>query len=216
MCRGGPASTFPGTLLAEGLNGAVAREHVQVVDVDVGLPVGPAHLGGVDVAQPVVGDHLARGVQDQPAQGVALVRVGGHPPVGPVQVLVHRGRHVHQGPAVLAQALVLLAVDDVGAGRGQVVGADQGLLDHVLDALDLRNAARESPVGKDLDHLGREQARLVRAVLARGRARPGDGRLDTDGVEGHLGAVALAHAHGEVGEGGGAAAHEAPPALSCG
>ena len=40
-----------------------------------------ADVGRVHVAEPVVGDDLARGLQDQAAQRVALVRVGVHPPV---------------------------------------------------------------------------------------------------------------------------------------
>ena len=42
--------------------GAVPREHVQVVDVHVALPVGVADLGRVDVGEPVVGDDLAGSV----------------------------------------------------------------------------------------------------------------------------------------------------------
>ena len=49
----------------EGPSGAVPGEHIEVVDVVVALAVRGANLGGVDVFEPVVGDDLARRVQDQ-------------------------------------------------------------------------------------------------------------------------------------------------------
>ena len=71
------------------------------MDVDVGLAVRVANFGGVDMGQPVVGNDLARHVQDQPAQRVALVRVGVDPPVLLRQVFVHRPLHVHRARLVL-------------------------------------------------------------------------------------------------------------------
>ena len=83
--------------------GAVAREHVEVVDVDVAFAVRRADLRRIDVGQPVVGDHLARDVEDQAAERVALVGVGVDAPVRAVEVLVDRGGDVDQRPAVGAQ-----------------------------------------------------------------------------------------------------------------
>ena len=48
--------------------GAVASEHVQVVDVEIRVAVGLAGDGRVDLAEPVVGDDLAGGVEHHPAQ----------------------------------------------------------------------------------------------------------------------------------------------------
>ena len=90
--RGDRAAHAVKTLLdqaLEGPAGAVSGEHVEVVDVVVALAVGGANLGGVDVFEPVVGDDLARRVQDEAAQRIPLVRVGIHPPIGAVEVLLH-------------------------------------------------------------------------------------------------------------------------------
>ena len=74
---------------AQGPAGAIAAEHVQIVNVDIGLAVGAADCRSVHVAQPVVGDHFARDVENQAAQRIALVGIGVHPPIGLLQVLVH-------------------------------------------------------------------------------------------------------------------------------
>ncbi len=48
--------------------GAVAGEHVQVVDMQIAFAVRRADLRAVDLVQPVVGGDLARHVEDQPTQ----------------------------------------------------------------------------------------------------------------------------------------------------
>ncbi|MNH31241.1 hypothetical protein D3C79_915820 [compost metagenome] len=95
--------------------GAVAGEHVQVMDMQVGLAVGAADGFAVDLVEPIVGSDLAGDVEHQPAEGITLVGVGLHPPVFAVEVFVHRGRDFDQGLAVTAQAPMLFAVDDIGA-----------------------------------------------------------------------------------------------------
>ena len=92
----------------EGPAGAVAGEHVQVVDVEVRVAVGLAGGGRVDLAEPVVGDDLAGGVEHHPAQRVSLVGVGVDAPVGAVQVLGDGGDGVHSGA---------LSAGDGGVGR---------------------------------------------------------------------------------------------------
>ncbi|MCY1371133.1 hypothetical protein D9M69_582650 [compost metagenome] len=141
--------------------------------MDVALAVRLPDLGRVHVREPVVGRDLAGHVQDQPAQGIALVGVGVHTPVGAREVFVDRGFHVHQGLAVGAQAGVLLAVDDVGARRLEMVGRDQRLLDHVLHLLDVRRLAAK-PVDQHLDDL-RTQQRGFRVVELAARG-PGAGQ----------------------------------------
>ena len=87
----GPADTVE-ALLDEALERparAVSGEHVQVVDVVVAAAVRRRDLGRIDVLEPVVGDDLARRVQDQPPERVPLVRVGVDTPIGAVQVLLH-------------------------------------------------------------------------------------------------------------------------------
>ncbi len=105
--------------------GAIAGQHVEVVDVQGALAVGLAQSGRIDMLKPVVGDHFARHVEDQPAQRIALVGVGIDPPVLARQVFIDRGFHVDQRLAVFAQFLVGLAIDDVGARGREVIGGDQ-------------------------------------------------------------------------------------------
>ena len=71
---------------AQGPAGAVTREHVQIVDVQVSLTVCLTDGFGVHMAEPVVGNHLARAVQNQSAQRVALVGIGLDAPVLAVQI----------------------------------------------------------------------------------------------------------------------------------
>ena len=48
----------------------------------------PPASGVIDALKPVVGDHFAAGVEDESAEGVALVGVGVDAPVGAVEVFV--------------------------------------------------------------------------------------------------------------------------------
>ncbi len=74
---------------------AIAAEHVQVVDVDVRTAMCLANFWRVNVVEPVVGDHFARYVEDEPTQRVPLIGVGINAPIGLLQVLVHRCFHIH-------------------------------------------------------------------------------------------------------------------------
>jgi hypothetical protein len=50
--------------LAQRPSGAVSREHVEVVDVDVTVPVRLPRFGGEHLVEPIVGYGLAGGVED--------------------------------------------------------------------------------------------------------------------------------------------------------
>ena len=145
--------------------------------MDVAVAVRLADLARVDVREPVVRDDLARDVEDEPAERVALVGVGVDAPVGTGEVLVHRALDLDDGALVLAQAGALLAVDDVGARRREVVGADEHLLDDVLDLLDVRRRIGEA-VREHLERLLGEQVGLVAVELVGGLARALDRRAD--------------------------------------
>ena len=106
----------------EGPAGAVAGEHVQVVDVEVRVAVGLAGGGRVDLAEPVVGDDLAGGVEHHPAQRVALVGVGVDAPVGAVQVLGDGGDGVHSRALAAGDRRVGRA----GGHEARVGGRDGG------------------------------------------------------------------------------------------
>ena len=74
--------------LAQRPAGAIAGEHVEIVNMEIGLAVRLPDFRRIDVRQPVIGDHLARNVENQPAQGIALVGVGLDSPIGAIDVLV--------------------------------------------------------------------------------------------------------------------------------
>jgi len=71
------------------------------VDVEVALAVSLPGVRFVDVAEPVVRDDLAGGVEDEPPERVPLVGVGVDPPVAPVQVLLDGRCDVDDGLGVL-------------------------------------------------------------------------------------------------------------------
>jgi hypothetical protein len=54
---------------------------------------------------------------------------------------------------LVAQLLVLLAIDDVAAGGLEMVCADQRLLDDILDAFDIGQAVGPVAMRQHLDHL---------------------------------------------------------------
>ena len=85
-------------------SGAIAGQHVQVVDVHVALAMRAADLRRVNVREPIVRHHLAGDIEDQPAQRIALVGVGVHAPVGALQVFVDRGGHIDERALIAAQA----------------------------------------------------------------------------------------------------------------
>ena len=68
--------------LAERPAGAISREHVKVVDVDVTVPVCLPRFGGEYLVKPIVGYGLAGGVEDQTTEGKVLVSVGVNAPIG--------------------------------------------------------------------------------------------------------------------------------------
>ncbi|MNV80325.1 hypothetical protein D3C71_1739230 [compost metagenome] len=96
---------------------------------------------------------------------------------------------------------MLLAVDDVGTRRGQVVGGDQRLLGHVLDLLDGGGLALEA-VDEHLGDLGGEQRRFVGAVFTRGLPGAGQRGADAFGIKRNALAAAQNDFAGQGGKGG--------------
>ena len=126
----------------------------------------------------------------QPAQRVALVRVGVHAPVELLKVFVDRGFDVHPALAGVADLRAGFAVDDVGAQRREAVRVVERVLDGVLHFFDVKRAllrARETGHDERLDDV--PGARLVE--FARGLAGARDGAHDLLNVEFLDGAVAL-------------------------
>ncbi len=174
--------------LAQRPAGAVAGEHVEVVDVDVGVAMRLADLRRIDVRQPIVGDYLARHVEDQSAQRIPLVGVGPYPPVGAIHVLVDGGRHVHQRATVLAQSVVLVAIGNVSAECPQVVGVDQGLFDHILHLLDGGRRIGIA-VANHLEHASCQQLRLIHIEFTAGGTGASQCRSDALDLERYIGTV---------------------------
>ncbi len=176
--------------------GAIAAEHVEVVDVDVGLPVGLPGFGRVDVVEPVVGDDLTRDVEDEPTQRIALVGIGVDAPVALLQVFGDRRLDVDQRALGVAQLAVLFAVDRIGAQRATVAGGEQGGFHQVLHLLHVRRERWRAGVG-DLRGQGgqhglvRETPGFFVAELAAGVAGAAERRGDASGIEGAHAAVAL-------------------------
>jgi len=172
-------------------------------------------LGGIHVAQPVIGDHLARGVQDQPAERIALVGIGVDPPIGTVEVLVDRAGHIYQGALVGAQTFVAVAVTDVGTRGTQVIGRDQGLLDDVLDTLDIPNTVAKVAVTQYLDDLRGEQTGLIGSKFTSGLAGTLDGGQNSIAIEWGLGPVPPAYTRRQAGHLGGRNRHGTSSLLYC-
>jgi hypothetical protein len=138
------------------------------------------------VIEPVVGDHLARHIQDQPAQRVALIGIGVDAPVLLREVLVDRALDVDRAGRIGAQHLSLLAVDDVGTRRVEVSGLAQGALDLVLYLLHRGHAA-----GEGRHDLGGQRLGAILSEFPGGTACAGEGIHDFGSLKGGRRAVAL-------------------------
>ncbi len=166
--------------------GAVAGQHVEVVDVQVRLAMRGADLGTVNLVQPVVGGDLAGHVENQPAQRIALVGVGAHAPVLAGKVLVHRGGDIDDGLAVAAQTPMPLAIDDVGTRSGVVSRLHQHPLDGVLHQLHVHDPPPESCLNALRQHLRRRDIEFARCA-----ARRLDCPSDLVAFKGHQAPIAL-------------------------
>ena len=183
--------------LAERPSGAVTREHVEVVDVEVPLAVGVPDLRRVDVAEPVVGRHLAGDREDHTAKGESLIRIGVDPPVGAVDVLAHRADRINHAGAILAELAVFLPVHDVGARGGEEMALKQRPLGEVLDLLDPHHRLHRR-LGDPRENLGGEFEGPRHAEFAGGLARTGQGGGDFFRIKSGQTPVALADAGGAV------------------
>ena len=114
---------------------AVAREHAEVVDVDVRAAVRLCDLVVIDLGEPVVCRNRARVAEDQTADRVGDGGVLLDAPVGDLDIAVHQFLVVEDRGLHVAQLLALAAVEDVRLGNLGVAALDQHRLDAVLDVL---------------------------------------------------------------------------------
>ena len=167
---------------------AVAREHVKVVDVQVGLAVRAAHLGRIDEVEPVVGHHLAGDVQDEAAERIALVGVRVDAPVDLVEVFVDGAFDVDPALLGVASLRAGLAVDDVGAERLEAARLEERMLDGVLNKFD----AQRRLLIQTRQHVRADEIKgLGLAELARRLTGARDGAHNLRDVEGLHAAVSL-------------------------
>ena len=154
---------------------AVAREHGQVVQVDVGVAVRLRHLVVVDLGEPVVRRDGAGVRQDEAAHGVRDRGVLLHAPVLNLDVLVHEVLVVQQRRVGVAHLLALLAVQDVGLRHIGVAGCGEHLLHAVLHVLHADNAVLDLrfEMGGHVEGQKVDGRRMV--LLAQGVERLGDG-----------------------------------------
>ncbi len=122
----------------EGPAGAVADDRVaQIVDVELAFFVGPLGPLGVDLVEGEVRQDLAGDAGVEAGEALdALVRVLADLPVGVAEVVLDQPLEVEADPLGFADALVLLAVEDVGLGHIVVALLHQDHLDDVLDLFD--------------------------------------------------------------------------------
>ena len=170
---------------------AVARQHGQVVQVDVGVAVSLRHLVVVDLAEPVVRRDGARVREDQAADGVRDRGVLLHAPVLHLDVLVHEVLVVEQRRVGVTHLLALLAVQDVGLRHVGVPGRGKHLLHAVLHVLDADDAVLDA--GFEMrGHVEGQQVDRRRMVLLLQRVeRLGDGARNLCDIEFRDLAVAL-------------------------
>ncbi len=102
-----------------------------------------------------------------------MIGVGLHAPVRAGEVFVDRGLDVHARALVGAGGFALLAIDDVGAGRGEVPGVEQRRLGLVLDLLDADRLAGIDAGEHARGDIGGEASGDFRAKSAGGLARAG-------------------------------------------
>src|SRR5690606_27989813 len=60
--------------------------HIEIMDVNIGITVGAADYRRIDMIEPIISDHLAGNIKDQPSQGIALIGVRLDPPIGPAGI----------------------------------------------------------------------------------------------------------------------------------
>ena len=173
--------------------GAVAGQHAQVVEMQVGVAVGLGHLGIIDLAEPVVGGDGAGVGQDQAAHGVGDGGVLLHTPVVDLQIVVHQILVVQQGAAHVADLLTLLAVQDIGLGHVGVARLGQHLFHAVLNVLHGHQLVLDLGLELGCDTQGQHVHDAGVVLLAHGVKGLGNGSADLGNIKFGDGSVSFCH-----------------------
>ena len=118
--------------------GAVARQHVEIVHVEVRFAMRAAHLRRIDVVEPVVRYDLPGNVEDQAAERVALIGVGIDAPVDLFEILVDGAFDIHPAFFGIARLGAGFAINDVCAQRREVARIEKRMLNGVLHLFDVK------------------------------------------------------------------------------
>ena len=106
--------------LSETPAGAVSGQHGEIVQMEIGVPMGGGNLLVVDLAEPVIGSDRAGIGEDESADGVGNGGIFLHAPVRDLQIAVEELLVVEHRRADFAQFLAVFAVEDVGFGDRRV------------------------------------------------------------------------------------------------
>ena len=115
---------------------AIARQHGQIVDMDVRVAVRLGDFVVIDLREPVVGGDRAAVGEDEPAHRIGDGGVLFHTPVGRLHIAVDELFIVEHRRLHVADLLPLFAVEDVALGDVRISRLDEHALHAVLDVLD--------------------------------------------------------------------------------
>ena len=108
------------------------------MNVEISFTVSTADFSRIDVVEPIVGHHFTGNIQDQTAQGVALIGVGVNAPVKLLKVLIDRRFNIHPTLSGITGLLTLFTIDNIGAKRFEKTFLKKGALHSVLHLLNMR------------------------------------------------------------------------------
>ena len=120
--------------------------------MQVGLAVRAAHFRGINVVEPVIGNHFAGNIQNEAAQRIALVGVGIDAPVELIEILIDGALHIDPALFGVARLGAGFAIDNVGAKRRKMSGFKERMLHGILHPLDI-GGARRIVIGKTGKHM---------------------------------------------------------------
>ena len=177
--------------LLEAPSGAVAGEHAQIMQMQLGAAVRLRDLRVVNFAQPVVCRDGAGVGQNQTADRIGDRGVFLHAPVVDPEIIVHQLLIVEQGAADVAELFALLAVENIGFCHVRIACLAQNALHTVLNIFyrnqivsDLRLKLRRDTQSQQLDH--------TRMILPTYRLKGfGDGIADLGNVKFHHASVSF-------------------------